>query len=83
MRRVQLRTRLLAEKMTDLRPQIAIKLRLAAHAHAKAFPAGDWRAVNARLGELRIAGMRWEPSKQGMGNAMCADYLQAGIEAEA
>lgn len=67
--------------MNDIRPQIAIKLKLAMHDHARAFPHGDWRAVNDRLGALRLLAMNIEPRTYGMGNEMCADYLRAEWEA--
>lgn len=62
--------------MTDLRPQIAIKLRLAAWRHPIEFPHGGWRQVNEELGALRLFAMRLDPDTCGMGNAMCADYLR-------
>lgn len=62
--------------MTDLRPQIAIQLKLAAHDHAQSFPHGDWRGSNERLGKWRLVGMDVDPATCGMGNDMCAEYLR-------
>lgn len=61
--------------MTDVRPQIAAKIRLAAHDHTRAFPSGDWRSVNERLGDLRMRAMAEDVRTMAMGNEMCALHL--------
>ena len=62
--------------MTDIRPQIAAPIRLAQHGHTQAFPAGDWRGVNDRLGSLRLIAIDIDPTTCGLGNAECAAHLQ-------
>lgn len=61
--------------MTDIRPQIAVKIRISACAHAIAFPNGDWRGANNRLGALRMQAMSEDAHTMGMGNEMCAKHL--------
>lgn len=67
--------------MNDVRPQIAIKLRLAAHLHSQAFPHGDWRGANDQLGALRRVATALHPETLGMGNEICAQYLCAEFAA--
>jgi hypothetical protein len=66
--------------MSDLRPQIAMQLRLGLHRHSQAFPNGDWLRVNDDLGKLRRLAMNWHLETFGMGNEMAAAYLDAEFE---
>jgi hypothetical protein len=63
--------------MTDIRPQIAMKIRLASHRHSQ----GDWEAANEELGRLRLMAMALDIRTLRMGNEMCANHLSAEFDA--
>jgi hypothetical protein len=67
--------------MTDLRPQIAVQIRLAQHRHAQTYPAGDWHAANRDLGHWRLLAVDVDPRTSGMGNDMCVAHLEAEFAA--